>query len=106
MPQTHRPVVVPPRKKKPPNWKIFDFPEKQQKLIHHQWGQHYQRQAQYEAAISNFRKSKGIQDENREYSDTIHDLGRSHLAITEVKEAGNVVNGRAGKMRFIEIFLK
>lgn len=60
MPQTHRPVVAAPRKRKPPNWKVFDFPGRQQKLIQHQWGQHYQRHAQHQAAISNYKDSIGI----------------------------------------------
>lgn len=60
MPQTHRPVVVPPRKKKPPNWKVFDFPGKQQKFIQHQWGQHYDRHGQYQAAIIKYKNSIGI----------------------------------------------
>lgn len=60
MPQTHRPPVIPFRKRKPPNWRLFDFPERQQKLIQHQWGQHYQRFGRDEPAIVNFKNSIAI----------------------------------------------
>ncbi|XP_063704016.1 uncharacterized protein LOC134833581 [Culicoides brevitarsis] len=92
MPQAHRPPVIPVRRKKPPNWRVFDFPERQQKFIHHQWGQHYQRHGEFEAAIENYEKSKEIRDE-REFCETLHDLGRTFLQKTEVEKAKKTLKG-------------